>query len=156
MYNSAVFLLLNSKFHNFQLNVIIHWCLRKIFLFFWGGWDGNKFYAIFTHILILNIYIVIGHLIVFLRCDPLACNREVFSGFDHEIPENVFLFDRMWVSSFRCTSHGYQAYQTSFHSKKFRDISLKISILNFFHLLSFPSFSCKRLSFLSPSTTQKT
>ena len=47
------------------------------------------------HILFLDIYIVIGHFIVFLECDPLACNREVFSGIDHEIPENVFLFDRM-------------------------------------------------------------
>ena len=41
--------------------------------FFEGG--GNKFYAIFKHILFLDIYIVIGHFIVFLECDPLACNR---------------------------------------------------------------------------------
>ena len=74
-------------------------------IFFEGG--GNKFYAIFKHILFLDIYIVIGHFTVFLECDPLACNREVFSRIDHEIPENVFLFDRMRVSSFRCTSHGY-------------------------------------------------
>ena len=66
MYNSAVFLLLNSKFHNFQLNVTIHRCLRKIF-FLRGG--GNKFYAIFKHILFLDIYIVIGHFTVFLECD---------------------------------------------------------------------------------------
>ena len=68
----------------------------KDFSFFLrGGGGGNKFYAILKHILFLDIYIVIGHFIVFLECDPLACNREVFSGIDYEIPENVFLFDRM-------------------------------------------------------------
>ena len=75
MYNSAVFLLLNSKFHNFQLNVIIHRCLRKIFLFFEGGGGGNKFYAIFTHILILDIYIVVSH---FLNVIPSPVTEKSF------------------------------------------------------------------------------
>ena len=141
MYKSVVFLSffkINSKFHNFQLNVTIHRCLRNIFLFslfsfFWEGGDGNKFYAIFKHIFI-----------VFLECDPLACNREVFlwnrsRNSRKRIPfwQDVSFFVSLYVTWILSISDILP------FQKKFRGKSLKISIINFFHLPSFPSFSCK-------------
>ena len=68
MYKSVVFLsflkIVNFTIFNWTWQFIDVW---EIFFLIIGRGGGNKFYAIFKHILI-----------VFLECDPLACNREVF------------------------------------------------------------------------------
>ena len=134
MYKSVVFLSF-LKIVNFT---IFNWTwpfidVCEIFFFILGGGGGNKFYAIFKHILI-----------VFLECDPLACNREVFfwnqsRNSRKRIPfwQDVSFFVSLYVTWILSISDILP------FQKKFRGKSLKMSIINFFHLPSFPSFSCK-------------